>query len=109
MRTISCALFTVAVVMASACGATTRSRSAPGQTAAAVLTGSTVSFRSLDHGKDANSQVIVQVLRSNNELGAEVHVAGTKFADNSQSSPMALSIAGPFHKRARPGSPIGTA
>jgi len=96
MRTISCALFTVAAVIASACGATTRSGSAPSQTAAAVLTGSTVSFRSLDHGKDANSQVIVQVLRSNNELGAEVHVAGTKFGENSQSAPMALSIAGPF-------------
>jgi hypothetical protein len=61
-----------------------------------VLTGSTVSFRTLDHAKDANSQATVQVLRSNHELGAEVHVTGTKFNENTQSAPMALSIAGPF-------------
>jgi ABC-type transport system substrate-binding protein len=96
MRTISCALFTVAVVIASACGATTRSGSTPSQTATAVLTGSTVSFRTLDNGKDTNSQVTVQLMRSNHELGAELHVAGTKFDDNTQSAPMALAISGPF-------------
>jgi hypothetical protein len=96
MRTISCALLMAAAVIASACGATTRPGSTTSQTATAVLTGATVSFRTLDNGKDTNSQLNVQLLRPNNELGAELRVAGVKFDDNTQGAPMAFSISGPF-------------
>lgn len=96
MRAISCVLVTVAVVAASACGATTRSNSSTTQGPPAVLTGATLSFTTLNEGKDTDSQVTVQLLRSNNELGAELRVAGTKFDDNTHAAPMALSIAGPF-------------
>ncbi|HEV8318467.1 MAG TPA: hypothetical protein VGQ10_13725 [Vicinamibacterales bacterium] len=97
MRTISCALFVVAAVVASACGATTRSGSTiTSPTAGSVLTGATLAFRTLDNGKDTKSQVTVQLLRSNNELGAELHVGGIKFDDNTQAAPMAFSVAGPF-------------
>jgi hypothetical protein len=97
MRAISCALVAVAVVAASACGATTRSSSSTTQGATAVLTGATLSFRTLSDGKDTDSQVTVQLLRPNNELGAELRVAGIKFDDNTQAAAMVLSIAGPFH------------
>jgi hypothetical protein len=96
MRFISCALLAVTVVAASACGATTRSSSSTAQPAAAVLTGGTLSFRTLSDGKDTDSQVTVQLLRPNHELGAELRVMGMKFDDNTPGAPLALSVAGPF-------------
>ena len=37
-----------------------------------------------------------QVLRSNQEIGAEIRSVGTEFDDNSSSGPLTFSIAGPF-------------
>jgi hypothetical protein len=97
MRAISCALVVATAVAASACGATTtRTGGTTAQAAAAVLTGATLSFRTLEDGKDTDSQVTVQVLRPTNELSAELRVAGIEFDDNTQASPMALSVTGPF-------------
>ena len=98
MRTISCVLMTLAVVVTSACGATARSGStATTQVSGPTVTGATISFRTLDNGKDTNSQVTLQLLRPNNELGGELRIVGMKFDDNTQIAPMAMSVSGPFH------------
>ena len=96
MRAISCLLLTAAVVSASACGATRQSDYGTTQVATPALTGATVAFRTLDHGKDDDSRLTVQLLRRNEQVAAELRVVDTKFSDNSQTTPMALSVTGPF-------------
>ncbi|MBF8301184.1 MAG: hypothetical protein HW394_1554 [Acidobacteria bacterium] len=84
----------VVAIGASGCGA---SRSTTIQTRAfPTLTSATATFVSTDHGKDKDSAVTAQVLRSNAELGAEIRSVGTEFNDNSSSGPLAFSLAGPF-------------
>jgi len=60
------------------------------------LTSATVTFVSLQDGKDAKSAVSVQLLRRGNELAADAVASGTKFDDNSPAPTIALSIKGPF-------------
>jgi hypothetical protein len=98
MRAISCALVTVAVLSLSACGATTRSSTSTISQAGAeaVLTGATISFRTLDDGKDTDSAVTTELLRRNSEIGAELRINGMKFDDHTQGAPMAFTVAGPF-------------
>jgi hypothetical protein len=62
------------------------------------LTSATVTFASLQDGKDAKSGVTVQVVRSANELAAEGSSSGTEFDDNSTAPPIALSLKGPFSR-----------
>jgi len=94
MRTLIVVLAAAVAIGASGCGAT---RSATIQTRAfPTLTWATATFVSTDHGKDADSAVTAQVLRSNAELGAEIRSVGTKFDDNSSSGPLAFSLTGPF-------------
>jgi hypothetical protein len=85
----------VALVLVSACGATTSGTSTTAA-AAPALSGATVDFRTLQDGKDTGSAVTVQLLRRNNEIGAELRSVGSKFDDNSQSAPLAMSVSGPF-------------
>jgi uncharacterized protein YceK len=84
----------VVAIGASGCGST---RSTTIQTRALpTLTSATATFVSRDHGKDKDSALTAQVLRSNAELGAEIRSVGTKFDDKSSSGPLPFSIAGPF-------------
>jgi hypothetical protein len=62
------------------------------------LTSATVTFSTLQDGKDAKSAVSVQLLRSGNELAADGTTSGTSFDDNSTAPPMALSLKGPFSR-----------
>ena len=95
MRSAIVVLATAAALGAAACGATTRSTTV--QTRAfPTLTSATATFVTLDHGKDEDSALTVQLLRSNGELGAEVHTVGTQFDDHASISPFAFSLAGPF-------------
>lgn len=93
MRTLVVMLATA--VAASGCGATARTTTV--QTSAfPTLTSATATFNSKDHGKDADSNLTVQLLRSNGELGAEIRTVGAKFDDHASSGPFAFSMTGPF-------------
>jgi hypothetical protein len=61
------------------------------------LISSTVTFTTLDDGKDADSAVTAQLLSDQNELAAEVRSTGTEFDDNSTAPPLSMSLMGPFH------------
>jgi hypothetical protein len=95
MRSAIVVLATVAALSAAGCGATTRSTTV--QTRAfPTMTSATATFTTLDHGKDADSQLSVQLLRSNGELAAEMQSVGTQFNDHASIPPFAFSLAGPF-------------
>jgi len=95
MRTLVAMLATAAAVAASGCGATARTTTV--QTSAfPTLTSATVTFNSKDHGKDEDSNLTVQLLRDNGELGAEIRTVGTKFDDHASSGPFSFSMTGPF-------------
>jgi hypothetical protein len=95
MRSAIVVLATVAALSAAGCGATTRSTTV--QTRAfPTMTSATATFTTLDHGKDADSPLSVQLLRSNGELAAEMQSVGTQFNDHASIPPFAFSLAGPF-------------
>jgi hypothetical protein len=95
MRTFVVMLATAAAIAASGCGATARTTTV--QTRAfPTLTSATAIFTTLDHGKDADSALTVQLLRSNGELGAEMQSVGTQFNDHASIPPFAFSLSGPF-------------
>jgi hypothetical protein len=95
MRSAVVALVTAAAFSAAGCGATVRSTTV--QTRAfPALTSGTATFVTLDHGKDEDSALTVQLQRSNGELGAEIHTVGTQFADRASIPPFAFSLSGPF-------------
>ena len=60
------------------------------------LSSATVTFNSLQDGKDAKSAISVQLLRGSDELSAETTSAGTKYDDNAAAAPLALTVRGPF-------------
>ena len=62
------------------------------------LTTATLTFRTLQDGKDAKSSVSAQLVRNGNELGAEATSSGTEFDDNSTASPLLMSVRGPFSR-----------
>jgi hypothetical protein len=62
------------------------------------LTSATLTFRTLEDGKDAKSSVTAQLVRNGNELGAEAMSSGTEFDDNTTAAPLALTVRGPFDK-----------
>jgi hypothetical protein len=95
MRTFVVMLATAAAVSLSGCGATARTTTVQ-SSAFPALTSATAQFSSKDHGKDADSALTVQLMRSNGELGAEIRTTGVKFDDHASSGPFAFSIAGPF-------------
>jgi len=95
MRTFVVMLATAAAVSLSGCGATARTTTVQ-SSAFPALTSATAQFSSKDHGKDADSALTVQLIRSNGELGAEIRTAGVKFDDHATSGPLTFSIAGPF-------------
>lgn len=70
------------------------------------LASATVTFSSLQDGKDAKSAVSVQLLRSGNELAADGTASGTEFKDNTTAAPLALSIKGPFGRDDSPAAQL---
>jgi hypothetical protein len=62
------------------------------------LTSASVTFTSLQDGKDEKSAVSVQLLRKGSELAADATSSGTKFNDNAPAAPIALAVKGPFTK-----------
>jgi hypothetical protein len=88
-------LATAAAVAASGCGATARPTAVQTRTFP-TLTSATATFDSTDDGKDAESNLTVQLLRNNGERGAEIRTVDTKFDDHSSSGPFAFSMTGPF-------------
>jgi hypothetical protein len=91
---IPTALVFAVVLVTSACAAKTHDYIGAG--GANRLTGATVTFTSLQDGKDTDSAVTVQLLRGSNELVAEARTVGTKFDDHSTAPPLALSVEGPL-------------
>ena len=63
------------------------------------LTSATLTFRTLQDGKDQKSSVTVQLVRNGNELGAEASSTGTEFDDNTTASPLVMAIRGPFDRQ----------
>lgn len=97
MRSLLVVLATTAGLAAAGCGATAGTTV---QTQAVpTLASATASFISQDHGKDAGSELSVQLLRANAELGAEVRSVGTKFDDHASAGPFAFRLTGPFTTR----------
>ena len=87
-------MLTIAV-LSSACAA----RTDPGASSATTgLASATLTFTTLDDGKDAKSAVNAQLLRGGNELAAEVMSSGTEFDDNAVAPPLVMSIRGPFSR-----------
>src|SRR5687768_5932067 len=80
---------------ASACGATTRTTTIQNPVSPA-LTSATVTFITQDDGKDEDSALTVQLLRSNAELVAEMRANAVEFDDNSSSGPFVFAMTGPF-------------
>jgi hypothetical protein len=93
MKNLGAALALISACIGVACGA---SRSRTGNLDEARLVSSTVTFTTLDDGKDAKSAVTVQLLTDRNELAAEVRSSGTEFDDHTTAAPLALSVTGPF-------------
>jgi hypothetical protein len=94
MRIPLVAIAVLVAIGASACGSTrpTAIQTSPFPT----LTSATATFVSRDDGKDKDSSVTAQILRSNAELGADIYSVGTQFEDNSSSGQLAFSVSGPF-------------
>jgi hypothetical protein len=88
-------------IVAAGCGATTRTTTTSVQSPAfPTLTSATVTFISREHGKDKDSGLTVQVMKSNAELAGEINATGIKFDDHSSSGPFVLSMTGgPFTTR----------
>ena len=86
----------IAALTAAGCGATRQAASSTAAAFAPALTSATATFTTLNDGKDRDSAVSLQLLKSNAELGAELRHAGTEFDDNTTSAPMALTLSAPF-------------
>ena len=92
-------LFVALAMVTAGCGATTRGGTTTIQNPASpTLTSATATFISRDHGKDKDSGLTVQLLRSNAELAGEVRGTGFKFDDNSSSGPFSFTMTGPFRR-----------
>jgi hypothetical protein len=70
------------------------------------LTSATVTFNTLQDGKDAKSGIDVQLLRGANELAADANSTGTDYKDNTTTPPIVLAIKGPFAKADAPAAQL---
>jgi hypothetical protein len=85
----------VSILVLTGCASTSSTTVSPAA-APVRLSGSTVTFTSLEDGKDAGSVVTVQLLRGGNELVAETRSAGTEFDDKAVSPPLVMSLTTPW-------------
>jgi len=102
MKNAMAALALVSVCIAAGCGATTRRQ--VDDPADPRLVSSTVTFTTLNEGKDEKSAIAVQLLSDRNELAAEVRSAGVEFDDHTTSAPLVMSITTPVLERDVPNS-----
>jgi hypothetical protein len=96
MTRLLATLALVAAIMGTGCGATRQAGNAVASAVAPTLTSASATFTTLNDGKDRDTAVTLQLLRSNAELGAELRHTGTEFDDNTTSAPMALTLSSPF-------------
>ena len=91
MRTAGLAAAFALALGGFACGATTRTTTAP-RTSAVTLSSASVTFVTLNDGKDEDSAIAVQILDENDRLAAEGTVVDTDFDDRTVSSPLILAM-----------------
>lgn len=101
MRILMVSLVATLAIVATGCGATTRGTTTSVQSPVyPTLSSAVATFVSREHGKDKDSGLTVQLLRSNSELVGDIYANGIKFDDHASSGPFALSLAGgPFTTR----------
>ncbi len=100
MRIATVGLIATLAFVGAGCGATTRSTTRVQGPVYPTLSSAVVTFVSRDHGKDEDSALTVQLLRSNAELVGDISANGIKFDDHESSGPFALSLSGgPFTTR----------
>jgi hypothetical protein len=97
MKNAMAALALASACITAACGATTRGQI--GDPADPRLVSSTVTFTTLNDGKDEKSAIAVQLLSDKNELAAEVRSAGVEFDDHTTSAPLVMAITTPVLER----------
>lgn len=100
MRTFVVVLAAAVAIATSGCAAATRTMSLPVLTTLPTLTfptlaSATATIVSKDRGSNADSPLTVYLLRSHQELGAEIRLEGAKFADTDSSGALALTLAQP--------------
>lgn len=93
MRTIVVVLAAAVAVGTSGCAAA-RTSTLPTLTFP-TLASATATITSKDRGRNVGSPLTVHLLRSHQELGAEIRLDGVKFDDNSSSGVLALTLAEP--------------
>ena len=86
----------IAAIGAAGCGATRTASGTTTVTPFPTLTSAVAAFVSTQHGKDADSPLTVELLRTNAELAGDLQIVGTKFDDNSSSGPFSFALSGPF-------------
>jgi hypothetical protein len=96
MNRVLAALALTSACLGAACGATSNRIDT---TTDPRLVSSTVTFTTLDDGKDEKSAIAVQLLSDRNELAAEVRSTGVEFDDRTTSAPLAMSVAAPLSDR----------
>src|SRR5687768_5544629 len=100
MRIFTVSLVAALAIVTAGCGATTRTTTRVQAPVYPTLSSAVATFVSRDHGKDKDSGLTVQLLRSNAELVGDISANGIKFDDHSSSGPFALALAGgPFTTR----------
>jgi hypothetical protein len=100
MRIFTVGLVAVVALSAAGCGATARGTTSVQNAAYPTLSSAVATFVSRDHGKDKDSALAVQLLRSNAELVGDINATGIKFDDKSSSGPFSFSLTGgPFTMR----------
>jgi hypothetical protein len=82
-----------------ACGGRSASANTPSSNTDDRLTSATITFSSLEDGKDAKSAVNVQLVRNGNELAADATSSGSEFDDKTTAPPVAMAIRGPFTRQ----------
>jgi hypothetical protein len=88
-----------AALTAAGCGATRTAGTTTVSPAFPALTSAVATFVSTQHGKDADSPLTVELLRTHAELAGNLQVVGTKFDDDGSSGPFSFSLSGPFSTR----------
>jgi hypothetical protein len=94
-----CAGILITALVVGGCASRSRTTSTASATSAPQrLTSATLTFRTLQDGKDAKSSVTAQLVRNGNELGADAMSTGTEFDDNTVAPPLVMAIHGPFDR-----------
>ena len=97
MHTLTAVIVITIGIATSGCGAARSTRTTT-PNVGPELTSAVVTFASGDHGKDAKSVAMVQLLKSNAEMSAQARTVGTKFDDHTTAAPMSLAMTAAFRR-----------